>query len=165
LESLSPDTTPEQAIDLCPYGDWMLWYADAVAELEIPEAAYRPAVLRAARVYAATACDRAGLIEEAERLRALPEDVTWSQVSTIAEAVVEGGVGAVYYAGRTARAAANAAHDGCDPTAAAIHAYCAAVEVKGVADGERALCANDVRRAMREELLRALWADAEGNPT
>jgi hypothetical protein len=69
--------SPAPTVSSCPRGEWLLWLG---AKLDVdPErlrAAMRPTVLRALRVHAPAALDAAGLHDHADRLRALPDDVS-----------------------------------------------------------------------------------------
>lgn len=81
------DTSPHRAVIDCPRGSWLLWLA---SQVDYPahdlESVVRPAVLRAARVYAADACERAGLFGHATILRTLPGGAPWLDIKRAAYA-------------------------------------------------------------------------------
>jgi hypothetical protein len=91
--------------------DWLLWWlcvdgaAPAAAELA------RRWALRAARVHAANACEKSGILDHAATLRALPDDATCEQIEAAARAAEA--------AARAAWAARNAAWDAAEAAARA----------------------------------------------
>jgi hypothetical protein len=100
-------TTAQQCWGMLAKGkriDWMLWWlstdggAPAAAELA------RRWALRAARVHAANACEKSGILDHAATLRALPDDATCEQIEAAARAAE-----AAARAARAARAAGDAA--------------------------------------------------------
>jgi hypothetical protein len=104
-------TTAQQCWELLAKGkriDWMLWWlstdggAPAAAELA------RRWALRAARVHAANACEKSGILDHAATLRALPDDATCEQIEAAARAAWAA-AWAAGAAGASAVAAARAA--------------------------------------------------------
>jgi len=139
----------EALVAECPRGDWLLWIAErAGINAGVLQAAVRPAVLRAARIYAADAVEAAG--RDAGELRGLADDATFEEIETAVRTAVD--------AEAAARAAAMAAAvgatwaDAAAADAAAWAAAAAAADAAAVgatwADAaavEHALCAVDVR--------------------
>lgn len=75
IEGLDGDVTPERVVADCAAGEWLVWLAGRLDyDADTLRAAVRPAALRAARVYAARACERAGFMTWADRLRGLADD-------------------------------------------------------------------------------------------
>lgn len=148
-----PDATVADLVERCPRGDWLLWIARH-AGAPIPEAAYRPTVLRALRVHAPAELRRAveagadrGLLDHAEMLAALPDDVAWAEVAARA---------AVWRTETTAWAAAAVeAAAWSTEWAAAWHASWAAGTAAAWAE-EHARCADEVRAAMGAEIVAAV---------
>jgi hypothetical protein len=112
--------------------DWMLWWlcvdgaAPAAAELA------RRWALRAARVHAANACEKSGILDHAATLRALPDDATCEQIEAAARAA-EAAARAAGDAARGARDAAEAA-----ARAAAWAAWAARDAARGARDAAEA---------------------------
>jgi hypothetical protein len=148
LATLPSATVVPEAVAACPRGEWLLWAAWK-AGITIPEAAYRPAVLRALRTYVPAASNAAGLAEHAAALRGLPDDVPCAQAADAAAQA------AVWTAARAAAGAAVWAADTAEWAARAAEA-----SGHGAA-AERALCADDVRAAM-PNLAAALVQAVEG---
>jgi hypothetical protein len=81
--------------------DWMLWWLSTDGGAPTAAELARRWALRAARVHAANACEKSGILDHAATLRALPDDATCEQIEAAARAAEA--------AARAARAAARAA--------------------------------------------------------
>jgi hypothetical protein len=90
--------------------DWAVWWLFTDRPWSETEPLLRRWVLRAARVYAATACEKAGLADQAATLRALPDDASFDAIARAARAVraAWAAVGAAWAADRAASAADSA---------------------------------------------------------
>ena len=131
----------EALVAECPRGDWLLWIAErAGINAGVLQAAVRPAVLRAARIYAADAVEAAG--RDAGELRGLADDATFEEIETAAGAARAARAAAADRAAWAAEVGATwadaAAADGWSTSSAAATWADAAVV-------EHALCAVDVR--------------------
>lgn len=157
--------TPEAIVAACPCGDWLLWLAECLgyAPAVLTEAV-RPAVLRAAREYAPAALDRAGLPNEAARLRALPDDAPLIEVWGAARRAARAADAAEWAVADAAYAAARAAEWAAwvawaaDAARAAQEAEDAARAAGLNATAEPARCADEVRAALPG--LAARWRAA-----
>jgi len=168
LADQQPDLSIAEGVALCPRGEWLLWLA-AKLGLQIPEAAYRPAVVRAMR-YAASALRTAGFSAEAEALSGIPADapfqtmraVAWSAANVVrgeaawAAARGEEAWTAVRAVALVASAAARAEAWTAEAAGWAALAMAEAEAEAGAV--EHSLCADDVRSAIGVELIAALSA-------
>ena len=160
LDATAPATVAD-VVATCHRGEWLLWLAERVGvPLDVQVAAVRPAVLRAARVYAGNACEAAGLHEHAAALRALADDAAFETVHDVALAVVLSSRWATEAAAAAAEAA-TAAWAAWAAVWAAWAAWAAAEAACPEAAYEHALCADDVRAAipdLAERVERAMEA-------
>ena len=85
--------------------DWMLWWLSTDGGAPTAAELARRWALRAARVHAANACEKSGILDHAATLRALPDDATCEQI----EAAAWDAEAAARAARAAARAAAGAA--------------------------------------------------------
>jgi hypothetical protein len=107
--------------------DWALWWYSTERGPALESMLHRWA-LRAARVHAANACQKAGLTDHAATLRALPDNATLEQIRSASAAAR-----AASDAASDARAAASAASD-----AARAAAWAAAWAASAASDAARA---------------------------
>jgi hypothetical protein len=86
--------------------DWMLWWLSTDGGAPTAAELARRWALRAARVHAANACEKSGILDHAATLRALPDDATCEQIEAAARAAGDAAWVAAWAAAWAARAAA-----------------------------------------------------------
>jgi len=98
IEFASKYSTGQEAWDACELVNWLLWYGCHTGQRVAADQILRRAVLRAARSYAADACDRAGLPAKAAELRGISDDASYAEIRDICRSAAAYADAAVYAA-------------------------------------------------------------------